>query len=313
MTQEVTTELRFDVNYTPSEIKIENEEQLQKIVEAVSARYSALVFTDDNIPEAKKARADLNKIAERLDTERKKVKKEYSAPLKAFESTINQYRDQIKDVSDGINVSIRSYEDEQTKIRYEKIASLINEMMEPYELTADDLIAANFEIESAWTNKAALTTKGEATLKTVKAIKDRIGYISQEKKRVIADKETVRQFAELSGLEPYAWDNLIDQGFTSAEVIDRIKAGVEEKKREEERKAARAKANAEYEAEIAKLEAEKQQVVDDKTIDVETGEIVQKRDKRKKVTLEIYGTDEQFRALINYMKENDLSCRRVEK
>lgn len=63
MTNDLTTQLEFKVDFKPSEITINNETKLKELVDVTISRYGSLVFTDDNIPEAKQAKADLNKVA----------------------------------------------------------------------------------------------------------------------------------------------------------------------------------------------------------------------------------------------------------
>ncbi|HBI2062103.1 TPA: DUF1351 domain-containing protein, partial [Enterococcus faecalis] len=70
--------------------------------------------------EAKKARADLNKVATLLDDQRKAVKNQYNKPLKDFEKKIKKYMSQIEDVSDEINKNIQAYEEAERQKRLEK-------------------------------------------------------------------------------------------------------------------------------------------------------------------------------------------------
>lgn len=67
MTNELTTDLQFTVDFTPSSISILNEKELKALVDQATEYYGSLTFTDDNIPEAKEARADLNKVFKLLD------------------------------------------------------------------------------------------------------------------------------------------------------------------------------------------------------------------------------------------------------
>lgn len=80
---ELTTDIKFNVDFKPSEITIQNEKQLESLVAATVTHYSTLVFTDDNIPEAKEAKAKLNGISKLLDDQRKEVKK--------IQQTINRF------------------------------------------------------------------------------------------------------------------------------------------------------------------------------------------------------------------------------
>ncbi len=73
-TNELTTEMKVGVIFKPSTIEIQNEENLKQYVDDKVAFYGSLVFTDENISEAKQSRTELNKIKNSLDAERKKSK-----------------------------------------------------------------------------------------------------------------------------------------------------------------------------------------------------------------------------------------------
>ena len=251
MSNEVQVLEKFEVDYQPSTIEIKNESALAEMVESTAKYYESLVFTDDNIPEAKKARADLNKIATLLDDQRKTVKRGYNEPLKSFEDKIKAYSNRIKSVGDSIKESIDEYEAEQVRIRMGKINQLIDEMLDSHQLVPTDL--AQLEIPKSWYTQSAFTKKGEPTKKTVEEVHGKLGYIALEKKRIDEAKSAVRDFAELSGLDPYAWENLIDQGLSSGEVIDRIKQAVEQKKADEVERERQRIAKAEYDAAMEKI------------------------------------------------------------
>jgi len=55
--------LKFTVDYTPSKLTIANEAELADLVNKTAASYASLVFNDSNIADAKKARAELNKVS----------------------------------------------------------------------------------------------------------------------------------------------------------------------------------------------------------------------------------------------------------
>lgn len=316
MSNEVQVLEKFEVDYQPSTIEIKNESALAEMVESTAKYYESLVFTDDNIPEAKKARADLNKIATLLDDQRKTVKRGYNEPLKSFEDKIKAYSNRIKSVGDGIKESIDEYEAEQVRIRMGKINQLVDEMLDSHQLVPTDL--AQLEIPKSWYTQSAFTKKGEPTKKTVEEVHGKLGYIALEKKRIAEAKSAVRDFAELSGLDPYAWENLIDQGLSSGEVIDRIKQAVEQKKADEAEKERQRIAKAEYDAAMKKIRQDSQQQVGDHTVDIETGELIPDFEKEPEkplmtFTLEVTGTFEALSEMNDFMKSNGISYRKVGK
>lgn len=314
MSNEVQVLEKFEVDYQPSTIEIKNESALAEMVESTAKYYESLVFTDDNIPEAKKARADLNKIATLLDDQRKTVKRGYNEPLKSFEDKIKAYSNRIKSVGDGIKESIDEYEAEQVRIRMGKINQLVDEMLDSHQLVPTDL--AQLEIPKSWYTQSAFTKKGEPTKKTVEEVHGKLGYIALEKKRIAEAKSAVRDFAELSGLDPYAWENLIDQGLSSGEVIDRIKQAVEQKKADEAEKERQRIAKAEYDAAMEEVRKRSQEQVGNVIIDGSTGEIVepvekQETDEVMTFTLEISGPKSKLHMLNQFMTEQGITFKKI--
>lgn len=314
MSNEVQVLEKFEVDYQPSTIEIKNESALAEMVESTAKYYESLVFTDDNIPEAKKARADLNKIATLLDDQRKTVKRGYNEPLKFFEDKIKAYSNRIKSVGDGIKESIDEYEAEQVRIRMGKINQLVDEMLDSHQLVPTDL--AQLEIPKSWYTQSAFTKKGEPTKKTVEEVHGKLGYIALEKKRIGEAKSAVRDFAELSGLDPYAWENLIDQGLSSGEVIDRIKQAVDQKKADEAEKERQRIAKAEYDAAMEEARKRSQEQVGNVIIDGSTGEIVepvekQETDEVMTFTLEISGFKSKLHMLNQFMTEQGITFKKV--
>ena len=314
MSNEVQVLEKFEVDYQPSTIEIKNESALAEMVESTATYYESLVFTDDNIPEAKKARADLNKIATLLDDQRKTVKRGYNEPLKSFEDKIKSYSNRIKSVGDSIKESIDEYEAEQVRIRMAKINKLIDEMLDSHQLVPTDL--AKLEIPKSWYTQSAFTKKGEPAKKTIEEVHGKLGFIALEKQRILEAKSAVRDFAELSGLDPYAWENLIDQGLSSGEVIDRIKQAVEQKKADEAEKERQRIAKAEYDAAMEEVRKRSQEQVGNVIIDGSTGEIVepvekQETDEVMTFTLEISGPKSKLHLLNQFMTEQGITFKKV--
>lgn len=301
MTTDLTTQLEFNVDFTPSQITINNEAKLKELVDATIARYGTLVFTDDNIPEAKQAKADLNKIAKLLDDQRKAVKKEYSKPLKDFENKINGYTNQIKLVSDGINESISSFEESEKDKRFEKLKATIEEIAPNYEIDANEL-----EIKPAWLNKGNFTTKGELNKKTLEEITFQMKQIAAEYKRIENDKAIIGNYAKAVGLEPESWVAQIENGLFASDLMKQIDATVAAKREREERELKEQQAQAEYEQAMKEL---KERQVENNVIDQETGEILeespdlqrQEIEEFKTVELRLTGTHEQLTALNKFI------------
>ncbi|HIB1900908.1 TPA: DUF1351 domain-containing protein, partial [Enterococcus faecium] len=140
MSNELSTELIFDVTYQPSVIEIVNEDQLAKLINATVQRFEGLVFNEEDIADAKKARAELNRIFDLIDTKRKEVKKQFSEPLTAFEQQIKAYSDEIKKSSKSIDEQIKEFEARTREERKMIVLAFIEKQanktgIEPNEIT----------------------------------------------------------------------------------------------------------------------------------------------------------------------------------
>lgn len=65
---------------------------LQQYVEGMIQKYDGLIFTDEEIPEAKKRMADLNRLKKNIEDKRKEIKKEIAEPYMQFEAQIKPSR-----------------------------------------------------------------------------------------------------------------------------------------------------------------------------------------------------------------------------
>lgn len=301
MTNDLTTQLEFKVDFKPSEITINNETKLKELVDVTISRYGSLVFTDDNIPEAKQAKADLNKVAKLLDDQRKAVKKEYSKPLKEFETKINGYTNQIKLVSEGINESISAFEESEKAKRLDKLVSTIEEISPNYGIDSSELT-----INPSWLNKGNFTTKGELNKKTLEEVTFQMKQIADANKRFESEKAIIGNYAKAVGLEPESWVAQIENGLFASELMKQIDATVVAKREREERELREQQAQAEYEQAMKEL---RESQVDSNIIDQETGEILeesedlhlQEIEESKTVELRLTGTHEQLTALNEFI------------
>lgn len=301
MTNDLTTQLEFKVDFKPSEITINNETKLKELVDVTISRYGSLVFTDDNIPEAKQAKADLNKVAKLLDDQRKAVKKEYSKPLKEFETKINGYTNQIKLVSEGINESISAFEESEKAKRLDKLVSTIEEISPNYGINSSELT-----INPSWLNKGNFTTKGELNKKTLEEVTFQMKQIADANKRIESEKAIIGNYAKAVGLEPESWVAQIENGLFASDLMKQIDATVAAKREREERELKEQQAQAEYKQAMKEL---KERQVENNVIDQETGEILeespdlqrQEIEEFKTVELRLTGTHEQLTALNKFI------------
>lgn len=82
-------ELKVNEVAVPEQITFNYEELKQELTEKVSM-YETLVYTDDQIKQAKADKANLNKLKKALNDERIRREREYMQPFNDFKQKINE-------------------------------------------------------------------------------------------------------------------------------------------------------------------------------------------------------------------------------
>ena len=118
MAEEKALEVRVEqqlglLNWNFDELNAQLDKQLEK--------YRGLTFTDDQMPEAKKTRAALNKVATEINNRKISVKKEFCAPYEQFEAQAKVLINKIKDVSGAIDQQVKSYEESKKEEKRKRI------------------------------------------------------------------------------------------------------------------------------------------------------------------------------------------------
>lgn len=102
--------------YSPStdgfvkEITWNHEDIKREVAERVS-RYQNIVYTDDQISEAKTDRATLRKFVEAIEAKRKEIKKQCLAPYEAFERQVKEVTALVNEPIMLIDRQVREYEE----------------------------------------------------------------------------------------------------------------------------------------------------------------------------------------------------------
>lgn len=98
-----------------------NFEELNQQLDAQLEKYRGLTFTDDQMPEAKKTRAALNKVAKEINDRKLAVKREFCAPYEQFETQAKSLIGKIKDVSSEIDQQVKDYEEAKKQQKRQQI------------------------------------------------------------------------------------------------------------------------------------------------------------------------------------------------
>lgn len=159
-----------------------NEEEISKQLDEYLKKYKGLVFVDeDELKDAKSIRAEMNKVKKLLDDERKKVKKELSAPISAFEDKIKKLVQKVDEVNSDIDIQVKKFEEELKEKKKKEIEEMFSEVdmkkydIQEYEITFPDIF------EQQWLNQSVSLHKvGNEMTNKLKDIQKDIMIIKQK-------------------------------------------------------------------------------------------------------------------------------------
>ena len=182
----------LEVTYPPA-VLADNLEALNAFVEQQIAPYVGAEIDPNDYEQVKMARkcmADLNKLKDPIDKERKRVKREYEAPLKEFEGRVKAITAKI----DGARAALKAQVDKADERFREMRRALLVEEYEGCAGPIADVIPFAAILEDAWLNRSTPETKAVNGLyeKTEKALK---GYKTLQTKELAHKDEVVKHYA----------------------------------------------------------------------------------------------------------------------
>ena len=154
-----------------------NKKEIMEDLKKQLKQYDNLVMKDESeVGEFKSIRANLNKVAKTIDDRRKEIKKEYSAPLVAFEKDIKECISLIDDVNSKIDAQVKEYEERKREEKEQLIEKFWEDMNLPE-------VKLDLVFNQRWLN----TTFSEKNI---------LEEMNQIKEKVISDLETLERFTE---------------------------------------------------------------------------------------------------------------------
>lgn len=183
-------EFKMNEYELPAKIGFNFEELKQELTNKIHM-YETLVYTDEQIKEAKTDKANLNKMKKALNDERIKREKEYMQPFNEFKAQVNEIISIIDKPIMVIDKQIKEYEEKQKQDKLEKI----NELMKIAEAKLPDEI--HIPIDPKWLN-ATVTMKSIQTA------------IDDATDKIIADMDTLSDLPEYSFEAQQVYKNTLD-------------------------------------------------------------------------------------------------------
>ena len=233
MAEEKALEVRVEqqlglLNWNFEELNAQLDEQLEK--------YRGLTFTDDQMPEAKKTRAALNKVATEINNRKISVKKEFCAPYEQFEAQAKVLINKIKDVSGAIDRQVKDYEESKKEEKRKRIEAWWAE-------NGKRTVPIEKIFDERWLNTTCSDSKWQDELDTIKV-------------RITNQIHTITMMAEDVG--PEKLDLMLTEYMKHLSIDDAVKAWkdhVEAVKRAEQEKERLEQERLRKEAEQAEMAA----------------------------------------------------------
>lgn len=223
----------IDEYQLPQELKF-NFEELKTELQAKAKEYEIMTYTEEQLTEAKKDRANLNKLKKALNDERIRREKEYMQPFNEFKSKINEIISIIDKPVAMIDAQVKNYEEKKKEEKQEAINALFNAKEFPEWITVGQIQ------DKSWLNATT----------SMKQIDDNMtGW----KNRIETEQKTIESLPEFAFEAMEIYKTTLDMAKAIAE--GQRLADIQRRKKEAE--AAAEKMRAEAEARRKEEEARK--------------------------------------------------------
>ena len=199
-----------------------NFSELKQEIEERTASYVGLVYSEDQIKDAKKDAAMLRKFTKALSDERIRVKKDLMKPYEEFEGKIKELTGIVDKAIGEIDVQIKSYEEQKKQEKLENIQEYYNSIEE------DDLKWLGFPAiyNEKWLNASV----------SMKSIQEEINTRLEQIKNDLATLSNLPEFG-FEATEVYKTSLDMNKAISEAQRMSQIqkaKAEAEAKKAEYE-------------------------------------------------------------------------------
>ena len=214
-------ELRIEKITFPEVIDFNFNELKQEITDRV-AMYANMVYTEDQVKQAKADRANLNKFVKALSDERIKVKKQCLKPYEEFEAKVNELSKIVQEPINLIDKQVKEYEEQKKRDKLDEITNFFNSTDHPEWLHISQIM------NDKWLNASV----------SMKSIQEEIDSLCEQIEKDIATLSNLPEFG-FEATEVYKTTLDINKALNEGSRLSEIQ-----------------KRKTEHEAEQARLQAE---------------------------------------------------------
>lgn len=275
-----------------------NFDELKKEITGKANEYMNLVYSNDQVKEAKKDRANLRKFVAALEDKRKEIKKQILIPYTEFETKEKELVGIVKKAIDNIDTQVKGYEEGLRQEKLKKVEEIYKECIGdlerliPFErVFKDAYLNSSTTLKSIKEELTDLCEKADAELKLINA--DGSKFVFEMKEEYLKTLDLSAAMAKKQRLEE----------------TEKKKAEFEAKRKQEEEEY---KNQMQQEAKMIAEAGKQAQTASDISKSAEeifgADEVVHNL-KRKRLTIQITANEEQFdylnRALADLMKNSE--------
>lgn len=144
-----------------------NYEELKTEIQGKANDYMNLVYTADQVKDAKKDRANLNKFVEALESKRKEIKKQITEPYSAFEKQEKELIGIVNKAITNIDTQIKGYEEATRQEKLEKVKEIYAKTIGGLA----DVVTFDKIFKESWLN---VSTTFKSITKEITEIRDKV-------------------------------------------------------------------------------------------------------------------------------------------
>ena len=181
-----------------------NLDEIEALVDQSLKKYQGLVVTADQIADAKKMRADLNRVGKQANDWRIAKEKEFNEPFAVIKAQVKRITDKIKDASGEIDAQVKEYERQEAEEKRELIYNywLVNgtPKIKPEQVWEDRFLNKTMTLEKVKTElikKKDKITADLASIATVSKSGEMTDYLIAEYMRTLDLNAALRNWQDL--------------------------------------------------------------------------------------------------------------------
>lgn len=284
-------------NETLPEIKW-NFEEIKKYAAEKAAWYQNIAYTDADVSDMKKDRADINKFINALEGARKIKKKEYLAPYEVFESQVKEALLPLRKVTDLIGEKLDEVERQYRACR----KSAMEVFYWKYVGDLHTLVPFKKTVKEEYYKRAFSDKKLE------QAYEDFFGRIREEMQALDELPERFRDKALLKYAESFSLSDALKEGRR----LEELEKLLEDRRKKQEAEENQRKAAAQKAAAQTKEIPEGAPVVSVKTQEAEAPLESPAPEPVLHMDFRVYGTREQIMSVRRFLIDNHIKFGKVE-